>query len=319
MKFPNKIRMANLPTPVEEIKFNGKRFLVKRDDYTGMETSGNKIRKLEYILAEALKCKADVVITCGGEQSNHARATAVACARLGLKCELFLWGYDKTGSDGNLFFDKLLNCEIRFLNKSDYLKVNHFMFNERNSLKKKGINAYVIPEGGSTTLGILGYVDFISELAKQINLNEIDGIITAAGSGGTAAGLLLGTALRNYNLRIYAVNVLYSEQLIKNRIMQIAEGCNLEFNLKAKIDADRLIILDGFSKEGYKNISENKLKLIKDLFNQTGILLDPAYTGKAFAAFNSIMLSKANKQKILFLHTGGLYGVFAKRNKYLTA
>lgn len=318
MKIPPKLGLANLPTPIQEISFRGKKFLVKRDDLTGMELSGNKVRKLEYILAQAKKEKAEIVFTCGGEQSNHARATAIAASKIGMKCKLFLWGNSKTEVDGNLFLDKLNGCEISFLNKVEYLSVNEIMFEERKKLLKKGKKVYVIPEGGSTTLGIWGYITFVQELNKQIDLKKIDGIVTAAGSGGTAAGLILGSSLLKLDLKIFAVNVLYSESVIKKKIIQLVEAGNLDYQLGAKINEDNMVILDGYSKEGYKNISKEKVKLVKSFFRQTGILLDPAYTGKAFAAFYDNFLSKKS-EKVLFLHTGGLFGVFGKRKNYLLA
>ena len=317
MKLPTKLNLANLPSPVQEISFQGKKFLIKRDDLTGMELSGNKVRKLEYIFAQAKREKTNIVFTCGGEQSNHARATAIAASKLGMKCKLFLWGKDKNDPNGNLFLDKLTGCEICFLNKTEYSRVNEIMFDERKKLLKKGEKVYVIPEGGSTTLGIWGYISFIEELNKQIDLKKIDGIVTAAGSGGTAAGLMLGSSLLKLKLKIYAVNVFYDESTIKNKIIQLAEAGNLEYKLGLKVNADNLAVLDGYSEEGYKSISKDKVRLIKSLFRQTGILLDPAYTGKAFAAFNEHFLGK-KREKVLFLHTGGLYGVFGKIKEYLS-
>lgn len=318
MKIPPKLNLAYLPTPVQEIDFQENKFLMKRDDLTGMELSGNKVRKLEYILAQAKREKPDIIFTCGGEQSNHARATAIAASKLGMKGKLFLWGNDKSTADGNLFLDKLTGCEIFFLNKSEYERVNEIMFEERKKQLRKGKKVYVIPEGGSTILGIWGYISFMQELAKQINLKKLAGIITAAGSGGTAAGLLLGSALLNLDLKIYAVNVLYSKSIIVNKITQLAEAGNLEYELKVNVQKNNLIVLDGYSREGYKNISKDKVKLIKTFFHQTGILLDPAYTGKAFAAYHDNFLRKKGKH-VLFLHTGGIFGVFGKRKEYVIA
>jgi D-cysteine desulfhydrase len=318
MKIPHKLQLANLPTPVQEVSFNSKKFLIKRDDFSGMELSGNKVRKLEYILAQAKKEKSDIIFTCGGEQSNHARATAIAAVKLRMKCKLFLWGKDKTTAEGNLFLDKLTGCDITFLKKDEYSNVNEIMFEERQKLLKRGKNAYVIPEGGSTTLGIWGYISFMQELNKQVDPKKIDGILTAAGSGGTSAGLLLGSVWLGYNLKIYSVNVLYSKSIIQNKIVRLAEAANLEYKLHANVNPDNLIILDGYSAEGYKNISVSKLKVITELYKQTGILLDPAYTGKAFAAFNDYFLRKKN-ERVLFVHTGGLFGVFGKRKQYLTS
>lgn len=316
MKIPPKFNLANLPTPVQEISFQGRKFLIKRDDLTGMELSGNKVRKLEYILAQAKKEKAEMVFTCGGEQSNHARATAIAACKLGMKSKLFLWGTDKNNSDGNLFLNKLTGCEISFLEKAEYSIVNEIMFEERKKLLMKGKKVYVIPEGGSTTLGIWGYISFMYELSQQIDLKTVGGILTAAGSGGTAAGLLLGSSLLQFDLKIYTVNVLYSESVIRNKIIQLADAGKLEYKLGVKVNKDNLVVLDGYSKEGYKNISKDKVELIKSFFRQTGILLDPAYTGKAFAAFNDNFIDK-KRENVLFLHTGGLFGVFGKRKEYL--
>ena len=315
MKTPQKISLAYLPTPLQEISYQSNKFLIKRDDLSGFELTGNKVRKLEYILAQAKREKADVIFTCGGEQSNHARATAIAAARLGMKSHLFLWGQDRRNAEGNLFLDKLIGSEITFLNKKDYSKVNEIMFEERKKQLKKGKRVYVIPEGGSTTLGIWGYISFINELSKQINLKKIDGILAASGSGGTAAGLLLGSTLLKLNLKIYAVNVFYSAEAMRNKILQLATAGNLEYKLGVTVNPDKLVILDGYSKEGYKQITKDKLRSIKSFFHETGIILDPTYTGKAIAAFNENFLRK--KQKVLFLHTGGFFGIFSKRNDYL--
>ena len=315
MKRPGKINIANIPTPLEEIEFENKKFLIKRDDLTGVELSGNKVRKLEYLIYQAKKEKADMVFTCGGEQSNHARATAIAAARSGIKSKLFLWGSDTKSADGNLFFDKLIGAEISFLNKRNYSEVNEIMFEERDALIKRGKKVFVIPEGGSTTLGIWGYVDMIHELNKQTDLKKINGICVAAGTGGTAAGLIVGIAQLKLNLKVYAVNVLYPRKEIYNKIMNLAEGCILDYKLSCRINAKNLVVLDGYSNEGYKNITSDKLRLIKKFAQSAGIVLDPAYTGKAFTAFYENFLF--SKKKVIFLHTGGLFGVFGKRGKYL--
>jgi D-cysteine desulfhydrase len=317
MKTPGKINLAHLPTPLEKLKFSSKEFLIKRDDYTGSDFLGNKIRKLEYLLYEAKKLRADTIFTCGGDQSNHARATASAAARLGIKSKLFLWGKDSNQADGNLFLDKMYGSEIKYLNKKEFGDVDELMTEERAKLVKKGKNVYVIPAGGSSTLGIWGYIDFINELKRQINLKTISGLFSASGSGGTAAGLLVGSALNKLNLKVYAVNVLLPSEVIRKKILQLAEGAILDYNLKCKIDNSKLEIIDGYSKEGYKKISNNKLKMIKNFSKSTGILLDPYYTGKAFCAYNDLILSSSKGKKVIFIHTGGVFGVFNKRNEYL--
>ena len=317
MIIPKKINLAHLPTPLEEIKFRTRKFLIKRDDYTGSDFLGNKIRKLEYLLYEAKKEKADIIFTCGGDQSNHARATASAAAKIGMKTRLFLWGENKKHTDGNLILDKMYGAEINYLDKNEFENVDEIMTDERSKLVKKGKRVYVIPAGGSSTLGIWGYISFMNELKKQIDLKNIDGIFSACGSGGTAAGLLVGAALNKTKVKIFAVNVLLPKEIIRKKILQLAEGVILDFKLPCSIDESKLEIVDGYSKEGYKNISDDKIKLITEFARSTGILLDPAYTGKAFCAYNDLILEKGKVKRVVFLHTGGIFGVFPKLKTFL--
>ncbi|MFC2102943.1 1-aminocyclopropane-1-carboxylate deaminase/D-cysteine desulfhydrase [Bacteroidota bacterium] len=317
MKIPKKLNLANLPTPLEKVQYGNKQFFIKRDDYTGTDFSGNKIRKLEYLLAKAKRNKTDIIFTCGGEQSNHCRATASAAARLGMKTRLFLWGNDSNNAAGNLFLSKMYGADISFLNKKNYVNVNEIMAEECDQMIKKGKKVYVIPEGGSTTLGIWGYISFVDELKKQIDLKKFDGIISAAGTGGTAAGMLVGAALNNLDIKIYTVNVLYGKKELEKRILYLAEGVIADFNLPCTVDDSNLCILDGYSKEGYKNITDVKLKVISNLARESGILLDPTYTGKAFYAFNSKFHKSGKGSKVIFLHSGGLFGAFSKNKNYL--
>jgi len=317
MKIPKKINLANLPTPVEQLRFWNKKFLVKRDDYTGTDFSGNKIRKLEYLLYQAKQMGTEIIYTCGATQSNHCRATVAAAARVGIRTKLFLWGKDSITADGNLFLNKIYGAKISYLNKKNYLNVNEIMEEEGDQLLKRGKKVYIIPEGGSTVLGIWGYISFINELKKQIDLIRIKGILCASGTGGTAAGLLVGVAINKLNLNIYTVNVLFSKEKLKKKIMYLTEGVIRGYKLNCKIDESNLKIIDGYSNEGYKNISNDKLKLINAIAAATGILLDPTYTGKAFDAYFDQFLSNGKGNTIIFLHTGGIFGAFAKRKKYM--
>jgi D-cysteine desulfhydrase len=317
MKIPKKLKLANLPTPLEKLRFRNKEFLIKRDDYTGSDFLGNKIRKLEYLLYEAKKEKSDLIFTCGGDQSNHARAAVSAAAKLGIKTRLYLWGYEKKNADGNLFLNKMYGAEIIYLTKKEFLNVDEIMTDERKKMVQKGKRVYVIPAGGSSTLGIWGYISFIEELKKQIDLKRVNGILAACGSGGTAAGLLVGSALNNLKLKIFSVNVLLPPKDIRKKVLQLAEGAILDYNLKCEIDETQLEIIPGYSTEGYKNIKDKKLKLVAEFSRSTGILLDPAYTGKAFNAYYDLILLKEKGIKVIFLHTGGIYGTFSKRTDYL--
>jgi len=313
---PKRISLANIPTPLQKISFEGKSFYLKRDDFTGMETSGNKIRKLEYLLFQAKKEKAEYIYTCGGEQSNHARATAFAAASLGIKSKLFLWGKQSSNADGNLFLDNVLKSELRFLSKNEFANANEIMTEEKIAFEKKGKNVFLIPEGGSSPLGIWGYIHAVQEMQEQNIFPKCNAILTASGSGGTSAGLLVGSLLQKQNLKIFAVNVLYPKSEIEEKILSLAEKVIRDFRLKIKLNPKQLEIVDGFSQEGYKHISDDKISLIKKFARSTGIVLDPTYTGKAFKAYHDLFLT-SQQSRTLFIHTGGLFGVFSKRKKYL--
>lgn len=316
---PPKIDIANLPTPIQKIEFRGTKFLIKRDDYTGTELTGNKIRKLDYILADVKKKKADYLFTSGGDQSNHARATAIAAKQIGVKTKLFLWGKETKNSDGNLFLNQLVGTEIVYLTKKEYANVNSIMLKESKRLQKNGHRVYISPSGGSTPLGLWGYINFINELNEQNYLSKINGIVSAYGSGGTAAGMLLGAAIAGSNVKVYVVNVLDDPEFVRTTILNLVEDAILDYKIDVKINPKNLIILDGYSEEGYKNISDEKIKVIKEFYQSTGILLDPTYTGKAFYAYYENFLKEKKSSKVLFVHTGGIYSVFAKRKKYLEA
>jgi 1-aminocyclopropane-1-carboxylate deaminase/D-cysteine desulfhydrase-like pyridoxal-dependent ACC family enzyme len=191
------------------------------------------------------------------------------------------------------------------------------MQEEAESLKKEKKKAYVIPSGGSSIVGIWGYINFVKELSKQINLKKVKGILHANGSAGTAAGILVGSALLDIDLKIFPVMVLDTKEQVAEEIETLARKCSKEFNLKVKPNMKNVEIIDGYSKEGYKNILPDKINLINRFFRETGILLDPTYTGKAFNAYYDYFLNGKKKSDVIFLHTGGIFGAFAKRKNYL--
>jgi D-cysteine desulfhydrase len=319
MKTPKKNQIANLPTPIQKVEFRGTKFLIKRDDYTGTELTGNKIRKLDYILADVEKKKADYLFTSGGDQSNHARATAIAARQIGVKTKLFLWGNKNQNADGNLFLNQLVGTEIVYLSKSEYANVNAIMLEESKKMQADGQKVYILPSGGSTPLGIWGYINFMKELKSQKKLSKIKGVLSAYGSGGTSAGMLLGAAMLDSKVKIYVVNVLDDPEFVRETIIGLVEDAIVDFKIKVKVNYDNLIILDGYSTEGYKQIADDKLKIIKEFYQTSGILLDPTYTGKAFYAYYENFLKDKKNSDVLFVHTGGIFGVFPKRKKYLEA
>ena len=314
---PKKLNLANIPTPVQSKIFDGCKFIIKRDDLTGVELTGNKVRKLEYLLFEAKRQKCEYIFTSGGDQSNHARATAIAAASMGFKSKLFLWGNPNQKADGNLFLDKLVGSDIQFLNKKEYQSVYNTMVEEAEILKTKKQKAYVIPSGGSSIVGIWGYINFVKELNQQVDLKKLKGIVFANGSAGTASGILLGAALLGINLKIFPVIVLDTKEQVYNEIETLTNDCIKKFGLDVKVNMKNVEIIEGYSEEGYKNISPDKIILINKFFRETGILLDPVYTGKAFVAYYENFLKNKKNTKVMFLHTGGIYGAFAKKKNYL--
>lgn len=313
---PKKFSIANIPTPIQSKQFAGCKFEIKRDDLTGVELTGNKVRKLEYLLFEAKRQKSEYIFTSGGDQSNHARATAIAAAAMGFKSKLFLWGRPNQKAEGNLFLDQLVGSDIQFLNKKDYKNVNEIMELERQKYEKNNKKAFVIPSGGSSPLGIWGYINFVKELSEQRDIKKLSGILLANGSCGTAAGILVGSALLGVDLKIFSVNVLMTKEEVYSETERLVLDCIKKFKLGIKVNFKNLNILDGYSKEGYKKITTEKIVIIKQFFRETGILLDPTYTGKAFVAYYENFLHNKNNCKVMFLHTGGIYGAFAKKKYY---
>ena len=317
MRSPSKIDLAYIPTPTQTLRFNDCKFLMKRDDLTGTELTGNKVRKLEYLLHQAKSENADYVFTRGGVQSNHARATVIAAAKLGIKTKLFLSGICTINPEGNLFLSNFFGAELKCMRKHEYKDVVNIMRLEKDEFAQNGKNVFIIPEGGSSPLGIWGYIDFVKELHEQVDLRKYSGILSAAGSGGTSAGMLLGASMLGLDhLKIYAVNVLYSVAEISEKIKFLLSGFRDTYGYEKEIDLNNLQVIPRYSIEGYENISREKLELIREFALKNGILFDPAYTGKAFTAYNDLFLKGNSESDVIFLHTGGIFGVFGKRKDY---
>ncbi len=327
LTFPPQIDLARLPTPMQPLRRFSEKFgvdiYVKRDDLTGAALSGNKIRKLEFVLADALGQKADIVITCGGAHSNHCRATAIAAARLGLHCRLLLRTPDPSNPpppEGNILLDRLAGAEIVWITPDDYKKRDELMAREAAVLRESGRKPYTIPEGASTALGALGYVRATEELVNDIT-NTMGGahqactIICAASSGGTGAGLILGVKIFDLNARIVSINVCDDRAHFVREIGTICESAIADYHLDIDFNRERDIeIIDGYVGRGYALSQPAELKLIKEAAQTEGIFLDPVYTGKAF--FGMVEELKRDPQcfgeRIVFIHTGGIFGLFQK-------
>lgn len=321
-EFPERVNLAQLPTPIERLeKFSksleGPQIYVKRDDYTGIAVTGNKIRKLEFLLAEALSQNCDYVITCGGYQSNHARTTAVAAAKLGMKCHLVLRNGMTAPMEGNLFLDRLVGAEIQYVTPEEYMRIDDVMFAIAKKVKSQGRKPFVIPEGGSNATGALGYLKAAQEIADQLKSLElkIHHIVLPVGSGGTYAGLLLGKFLFDVPAKIHGINVCDNEAYFVDKIYEIVKQIIGRFKLNFNISKDQMSIIDGYVGKGYGLSSQDEIEMIKRIARVEGVILDPVYTGKAILGLVDQIRKGRFKQteNILFIHTGGIFGLFPKK------
>ena len=324
------INLARLPTPIQSFRRFGEKLsvelYVKRDDLTGAALSGNKIRKLEFVFADVFAQKADTVITCGGAQSNHCRATAIAAAMLGLNCRLLLRTPDPSNPpplEGNILLDRMSGAEIVWITPEEYKNRDIFFQREAQSLKDAGRKPYIIPEGASYPVGAWGYIRATEELINDLasipgGANQPITIINAAGSGGTTAGLILGAKMFDLNARIVSVNVCDDRDYFVNVIGNICEEVLADYHLEIDFLRERDIeIIDGYVGRGYALSQPEELALIRDVAQAEGIFLDPVYTGKAF--FGMVQELKRDPkcfgERIIFIHTGGIFGLFPKASE----
>lgn len=323
MRRPDRLSLARTPTPFEPLARAGARLgvelWIKRDDATGGELSGNKIRKLEFLLADARAKGADTILTCGGVQSNHARATAFACARLGLGARLYLRTATPAtpptvaAEGGNLLLDQLAGAEVRFISPDDYRRRAEVLAAGARELEVAGKKPYVVPEGGSNALGSWGYVAAVEELAADLARAQLDGpttVIYACGSGGTGAGLILGARAHAPHLRVVGVNVCDDATYFKDFIGRLIADATRDYGL----EAGPIEILDGFVGRGYAQSRPEELRELATLAREEGVVLDPVYTGKAWYGLCETLRRdpRAFGPRVVFVHTGGLFGVFPK-------
>jgi D-cysteine desulfhydrase len=323
--YPQKLNLANLPTPIQFLPklseaFGGPDIYIKRDDLTGIGLTGNKIRKLEFLLADAKAQNAGVIVTCGGAQSNHARTTAIAAAIAGFATHLVLRNGSSKTLDGNLFLDRLVEAEITFINNEEYENVDEIMADRANEYKAKGKKAYVIPEGGSNALGAFGYIAAAEEIKKQRKDKKlkIDTVVTAVGSGGTYAGLLLGAKIHRTTWEIIGLNVCDDAAYFRKQIHALCKSWNKKYFEAPQIGKNDINVIDGYVGKGYGLSRREELETIKQVAKLEGVLLDPVYTGKAMYGLKDLIAQGKieKKAKVLFLHTGGIFGLFPKRNMF---
>jgi len=317
-QYPDKFDLCMLPTPIVPLSrfFNEKqecKVWLKRDDLTGLELSGNKVRKLEFIAKDAVKKGANHLLTCGGLQSNHCRTTAFVAAQLGLKSTVFLRGIKTENGTGNYLMNQIVGANIEYVTPDEYKRIDAIMSDYANKINKTGNVAYVIPEGGSNEVGAWGYIQCFTELKLQIkNQNlPIDTVVVATGSGGTHAGLLLGKLLTESALDVISVNVCDSAKYFQDKIHSIINKFSANNNINLNVKPDDIKIIDGFVGEGYGLITEKEVSVIKRFAEAEGIILDPVYSAKAFLGLEHVINEKLIISKnVLFIHTGGIFGLF---------
>ena len=327
IQYPPRLKLANKFTTIEKLArisqaWGGPEIFVKRDDLTGMALSGNKIRKLEFVIADARENGADLLITCGGIQSNHARATAVAATKLGMKSYLVLRGEPSPLKDGNVFLDLLVGASIKYITPEDYRnRIMEIMENLADDLRKEGYSPYIIPEGASDAIGALGYLAATEEIIEQIKDLSIDYVVCPVGSGGTYAGLMLGKKLFQQQYEVIGFNVCDDEEFFVNKIYKISSESIEKFNLPTKVVKDDIKIIDGYVGEGYALNRPEEIEFIKEVAQMEGLILDPVYTGKTmFGLKDQIEKGRFKKgERVLFLHTGGIFGLFPKKEEFFQA
>nr|WP_295973412.1 D-cysteine desulfhydrase family protein [uncultured Bacillus sp.] len=309
-----RIHIANLPTPIQKLDHLsnelGVNIYLKRDDFTGSEVSGNKVRKLEFSIADALNQGCDTLITAGGIQSNHCRATAAAAARLGLGCDLVIRGEIPKYSEGNLFMDQALGARVHLLPPEESREAKMEEITE--ILQAQGHKPYVIPVGASNAVGSLGYEAAFEEITLQEEVMGIsfDTIVIAVGSGGTYAGLWYGNQKQGTKRTILGFAVDHNTEIFEETISEILKDMFRNDGLKEPKEIQDILINDQYIGEGYAKSRAEELAFMMKISRQNGFLLDPVYTGKAFYG----MVSEIQKghlkeaENILFIHTGGLQG-----------
>ncbi len=315
-----RIKLGHFPTPIEHLKnvsehLDGPNIFIKRDDCTGLATGGNKTRKLEFLIPDAIKNKAELIVTVGAIQSNHARQTAAACSLKGLKCLIILEQRLKDPPDsymnsGNFFLNKLLGAEVMLCPKNqDILEYSEKVVED---IKSKGTNVYFIPGGGSNSIGALGYVECFNEILKENNKYNFTHIVHATGSSGTQAGLLAGKKYFQSQLQIIGISVRHGKKIQEEKVYNEAKKtCE---KLKCDVlDRSEVVAYDDYVGSGYGEPTDGMIEATNLLAKKEAILLDPVYSGKGFAGLIGLIRQKkfTKEDNILFIHTGGAVSLSA--------
>ncbi|MGE0798803.1 MAG: D-cysteine desulfhydrase [Lautropia sp.] len=324
-KFP-RVRLGHLMTPLELMPrltelLAGPKLYIKRDDCTGLATGGNKTRKLEFLMADALRSGADTVITQGATQSNHARQTAAAAAKLGMRCEILL--EDRTGfkedayvNSGNVFLDRLLGAPTRTYPAGT--DMNAAMETVAEQVRKEGGRPYVIPGGGSNRIGALGYVNCALEIVSQANDQQlrVDRVVHATGSAGTQAGLVAGFEAMNSGIEVLGIGVRAPREPQEGNVYKLACETAELLGVATRIRRERVVANCDYVGDGYGRPTPAMVEAVSLVARHEGILLDPVYTGKGMAGLIDLVRKGtfSKDENIVFVHTGGSAALFGYMN-----
>ena len=318
-----RIRLGHLPTPLDEMPrlsraLGGPRLLVKRDDQTGLATGGNKTRKLEFSVGEALAQGADTLVTLGAVQSNHARQTAAAAAVAGMRCTLVLRGHPPAEVTGNLLLDHLLGARVVFSGERSREEVAREVVAEERAA---GHRPYLIPLGASDEVGAAGFVAALEELEGQLRERalRVDRVVFATSSFGTQAGLCVGKKALGFRPELSAVGIDSRREEIRAGVADIASRTARRLGLEFSLSEDEVIAYDGYLGAGYAVMGEPEREAILLAARYEGVLLDPVYTGRAMAGLIDLVRRGefGKKETLVFWHTGGSAALFAYSDQLL--
>src|SRR5688572_1708683 len=318
--------LAQLPTPIEKLprlsrELGGPELLIKRDDQTGLALGGNKTRKLEFLVGDALAQGADTLVTVGAAQSNHCRQTAAAAAKAGLKCELILNGEKPDVPNGNLLLNRLFGAREHWIDRSQRaVKLRELS----EQLRAEGRKPYAITVGGSNGVGATGYVVAMIELMEQLRASgpRVDHILFGTSSGGTQAGIELGARITGFKGKLHGLSIDKNdpEHLeYENEVAQIAHECAAYIGSDVRLTKADVSVVYGFMGEGYGVVGDLEREAIGLMARCEGIVLDPVYAGRAFGALVALIRKGVFKREetVLFWHTGGAPALFAYAKEIL--
>lgn len=312
-----RVRLGHLPTPLEEAPrlsraLGGPRLWVKRDDQTGLATGGNKTRKLEFSVGEALRRGADTLVTLGAVQSNHARQTAAAAARCGLSCVLVLRGHPPAEARGNLLLDHLLGARVVFAGDRDREEV---AAEAVEGLRAAGRRPFLIPVGASDEYGAPGFVAAMEELAAQLSAAglRVDRLVVASSSFGTQAGMVAGARLLGLPVRVEGIAIDSRAHEVRAQVADLANRTLRRLGRQETISEAEVVAHDGYLGGGYAVLGEPEREAIRLAAREEGLLLDPVYTGRAMAGLVDLVRQRAYAagETVLFWHTGGAVALHA--------